>query len=654
MTLNIEDFVEAAEQDGLEASDIPPAVQERLNNALADLTGGDNPTAGGDDAELANLVVSAANGNDDDGSSPFATIGAALDAASADDVIFVEPGTYGQSTDSISVDKSVTLASSDGPDGTTVESQIVVSADDATLDGLTVSPPDATCNPVGEAVLITESDVTVQNMTVEDFDAATTLDEDIGGIVAFGSSSTPVSGVTIQNNLVTDIRGPSSYGSVGISAQGNANNITVTDNTVTNIGLGESSYAFGSVVRGSGSADSTPSNVDINNNDISAIQANTPDDDDGTVYKGVGLGVEAAESAISIENNDVDDVGIGVEIKDAAGETTLENNTFTRTDIHLGDTTGSVTLTDDTDSTGVLGANDFGEAAATANVESGSFSPSYVKAILTSISEAVAESSTGAQIDVAPGTYNEAVDITTEGLTLKGPNASVSYDGTRAEEAEIRPGQNTDAFQVGADNVEVSGFDIQIDADSMGPNALYVTSNDDTVGGTATVRNNIVSATGNVDEGINGIFVPAASDGPGAPNTVLIEGNEFDLSAAGDGNACVNFTFNSDIQDEIVLSGNKLVGDPGALKEADSLTVSDNVFEIGDPDGLQYGTSLDLAGINSGSIGTTVSNEFNRAGAGSGDPVIDDEDEDFNLSTVLGNNNFESGAGIDGATITFD
>ena len=469
MTLNIEDFVEAAEQDGLEASDIPPAVQERLNNALADLTGGDNPTAGGDDAELANLVVSAANGNDDDGSSPFATIGAALDAASADDVIFVEPGTYGQSTDSISVDKSVTLASSDGPDGTTVESQIVVSADDATLDGLTVSPPDASANGESEAIRVdTGNGVTIENNIVEDFDRS-------GGSGFWGpdainvlADNGTIEDVTVSSNEIRNVRNNDVYGFTGISIQDEVDGATVTDNTLSNLGSDSTSYGFGIIIRGNDGGVS-PANVTVRNNEIDGVQSVTGDD-----LFGVGLAVEgASESSYTFADNTVNNAELGIEIK--TGDPTLDNNSFAGTDVHLAEKTAQVNLTDE------LSTNDFGEAAATDSINF----DDYEQAIFTNISDAVANATTGAQIDVAPGTYDEAVDIGTEGLTLKGPNAGIAGDVERNNEGIVE-GQ----IDISVSDVTVDGLQITPDSstfeDKPAAGVIVTASN-------ATVENNRVA-----------------------------------------------------------------------------------------------------------------------------------------------------------------
>ncbi|TKX78162.1 hypothetical protein EXE53_22665, partial [Halorubrum sp. SD626R] len=331
-----------------------------------------------------------------------------------------------------------------------------------------------------------------------------------------------------------------------------------------------------------------------------------------------------------VNNNTISESESG--LKTYGGDYEIERfepsgNEFVNNNIHVDDGSGNFDLEQ------LLVNNNF-DRTVTVQGDNGNLHAG----IFGNIQPAVNASGDGDLISVSSGTYNESVTIDTENITLQGPNAGTQYDMPREDEAKIRPAEGNDAFQIGADNVEVSGFDIQITASSVGTNAVYVTSNDDTVSGNATIRNNIVTATGDVNEGINGVFVPGADGGPGTPNNILIEGNEFDLTGAGDGNSGVNIvSFNGGERDEIRLSSNKIVSDPGQIKDASSLTVSENVFEIGDPAGLEYGTSLDVGGIDESTI---KNNEFNAPNT-SGVTYVSDTDESLNLSGILGTNTFD-------------
>lgn len=235
--------------------------------------------------------------------------------------VFVESGTFGGD-----VDLNVSGLTLRGPNASvpgdadargaeaTVGGQLVVSASGVTVDGLKVSPPPASENPKGEALRVSDAagDVTVKNTIVEGARAAESLDEDLGGIVAFGGQSgDPVSNVTIRDNLVTDVVGVKQKGSVGISVQGNVSTATVVGNTVTTIGDGETSYALGVAVRGSGNVSVVPRDVTITENTITGVRAN-----DETRYVGVGIENEASASEISATRNNVSDVDVFAENKD--------------------------------------------------------------------------------------------------------------------------------------------------------------------------------------------------------------------------------------------------------------------------------------------------------------------------------------------------
>jgi predicted ribosomally synthesized peptide with SipW-like signal peptide len=263
----------------------------------------------------------------------FNSIQAAIDDSetSAGDVISVAPDTY---TEDVTVDKDdLLLVSTGGPTGTTIDGQAIVSGNGAALCGFTVSPPPATSNPTGEALRVSNSpdDVVIMNNIVEDFehDTSSGFGEDLSAINVFGGSSgDPIENVTVSNNTVQRIDGPSSSGSVGISIQGNVDGATVRNNTVSNVGEQESSYAFGIVVRGTDNHSKVPRNLDVIDNSISTILASAS----SSPYLGVGFGVEADGENYLFRDNTIDDVNIGVELKGAATELTLTGNSITNID----------------------------------------------------------------------------------------------------------------------------------------------------------------------------------------------------------------------------------------------------------------------------------------------------------------------------------
>jgi predicted ribosomally synthesized peptide with SipW-like signal peptide len=306
----------------------------------------------------------------------------ALNAASAGDVIGVEPGTYDEQ---VTVDTADVLLFSPDPSSTTITDQVVVSADGATLCGFTISPPPATTNQAGEALRVSNSpnDVSIYNNIVQDFNGDGLPDwEDTEAITVFGGDAgDPIENVTVANNTVRRINGRDTKGgAVGISVQGNVDGATVRDNVLTEIGQESSSWAFGATIRGTGNHSKVPRNVDVLDNDISSVLASS-----GTQYLGVGLGVEADGTSYLARNNTIDDVNIGAELKGAATELTLLGNSISNIDnsvnnannpsvppLYLGDQTGAAPI-------GTFIADNAYDVAVTSG---GSFPPAYQQTIV--------------------------------------------------------------------------------------------------------------------------------------------------------------------------------------------------------------------------------------------------------------------------------
>jgi predicted ribosomally synthesized peptide with SipW-like signal peptide len=291
------------------------------------------------------------------------SIQAAIDAASPGDVIMVEPGTYDEQ---VAVDVADLLLFSRAPATTTITDQVVVSADGATLCGFTVSPPDATSTAgEDEAIRVSPSpdDVTIVNNIVENFRRAPGSSGFFGtdGINVFGgqdnSPSDTINNVTVRDNTVRNVYNSVSGGSTGVSIQGNVDGATVKGNTIEEIGVDTSgnpvnSYAFGVIIRGTGNHGVDPKNVDIVDNDISSVLAS-----DSTQYLGVGCAVDATGPNYLARNNTIDNINIGVELKGAATELTLLENSISNIDnsvnntnnpsvppLYLGDQTGNAPI----------------------------------------------------------------------------------------------------------------------------------------------------------------------------------------------------------------------------------------------------------------------------------------------------------------------
>jgi nitrous oxidase accessory protein NosD len=419
-------------------------------------------------------------------SNEYASIQAAIDAANGTTVL-VEPGRY---EEDVTLDEpGLTLRAAGGGE-TTIEGRVVASSDGVTLDGFTVSPPPAARNTESEAVRVsgTASEVTVENNVVDGF----ARDDPGGGFygvdginVFGGRADAPVADVAVRNNEVRGLRNEDQGGVAGVSVQGNVEDVTVSDNTLSGLGEAVTAYGFGVTVRGTGNHEEKPRSVTVRNNSVDEVQS-----DDGDLL-GVGLAVEADATDCAFEGNEVADTELGVEVKAGADGASFVDNAVDETDIRLADTTGDVALG------AFLDENDVGDAAATDTVESESFG-SYEQAVFSTISRALDVSASGARVDVAPGTYGADSYGDTPGLQIGSQDAGT--DPESAPLADVRVvGRGTPTVdgwvQILDPGVTFEGFEVTGEVFGFGVAAFEpdVTLRDVTVSGVT-----------------NGLFVPSA------------------------------------------------------------------------------------------------------------------------------------------------
>lgn len=212
----------------------------------------------------------------------------------------------------------------------TIEGQVVVSADGATIDGFDVSPPPARSNQEAEAIRVSNAPdgVRVENTVVRDFaEDGIPAWEGVDGINVFGGNGTdPIEGVEIRGNAVRRIDGRDAKGgAAGISVQGNVDGAVVERNVVTDVGMEATQWAFGIVVRGTGNHDLAPRDVTVVGNEATAVRS-----DPGSTTVGVGLGVEGNDGECDVHRNTVENTELGAEVKNgAAATTTLTENNIT-------------------------------------------------------------------------------------------------------------------------------------------------------------------------------------------------------------------------------------------------------------------------------------------------------------------------------------
>lgn len=303
MPLKITDFVEQVE--GVTVEDIPAETRERINDALAERTGG--PGGGGEAGpvnEDAILVSKSLNGR-----AGFTSIQDAIDGensqngasgADAGDTIFVESGTYDETVTAELDNLTIRAVTSGEP---RVEGQVIATGNGVTVDGLRVSPPDpGDTRGADEAIRVAggANDVTIVDNVVEDFARNSgTRFTGVDGINVFGGSGDDdIKNATIKDNLVRRLQntgGPKTEfpgGAAGISIQGNVTNPTVEGNLVRDIGQEVTNFGFGIVVRGTGNpTEETPTDVTIKNNGVRNVLS---DPESPTV--GVGVGLEAGKA----------------------------------------------------------------------------------------------------------------------------------------------------------------------------------------------------------------------------------------------------------------------------------------------------------------------------------------------------------------------
>ena len=294
MTLDIQDFVAQA-SGNVAVEDIPPAVQERVNGALADLTG-EEGGPGGPAGDLYDAVVNAGSGSDD-GSSPFKTIQAAVDNVSSGAVISVEAGTYDEQ---VSIDKSnitifgagqgeTVIDAAEGEAGTN-RARIAIEASGVTIRELTVTNVGASVtsdevqgifvgDPDGTGEVIT--DTAIAQVEITDIDGGGSEKSTEGIHAKTYDDGAAVDGININEVTISGIN-KSSWGANGIKLQAGVKNVTISDSTVKNVsGL----WAYGIVLTPSSSEDGVPQDVRIKGSSIEAVSA--------IEYTGVGIGIDS-------------------------------------------------------------------------------------------------------------------------------------------------------------------------------------------------------------------------------------------------------------------------------------------------------------------------------------------------------------------------
>ncbi len=390
----------------------------------------------GDATAQSTLTVDATDGSDN-GSSPYETIQAAVDAANSGDTIQVEDGTYNESVTISTSD--LTLESVNGSDSTTIR-----------LD-------EASSTPV---VQIEASTVTVDGFSIERLN---------GDTFAQGVSIRATDGVTISNNditqtggtqpqqgiLITDNRGDQGTNTntvvdnneisdfdhgVAISTQdtntGGISSASITNNTLNNNVIGVKFSDFGDT--------GETLNADISDNDINSNQDGVRVLDDTTGPAGTTPSGVATLDSVTVNDNDLSGNSNSGVTNDGTGDTLDATDNWW----------GSANPDFDTQVNNLskvavapwLDAVD-GSSTGVFNVDQSVYN--------ATIQDAVDNANAGETIEVPPGTYNESVSVSTTGLTL------TSTDGADATTIRLDEASSTPVVQVEASTVTVDDFSIE-------------------------------------------------------------------------------------------------------------------------------------------------------------------------------------------------
>jgi len=518
---------------------------------------------------------------------------------------------------------------------------VIVSADDVTVAGLSISPPDPGDEEgADEAVIIDGTDssadgVTIVDNVVEDFARNSgTKFTGVDGINIFGGDGEEaVENITVRNNTVRRLQNTGEEGTefpggaAGISVQGNVQNATVENNTIEEIGQEVTNFGFGVVVRGTGNVDQTPTGVTIENNDIDSVLS---DPDKPTV--GVGIGLEAGEADdVTFTGNDISNTGFLLEDKTATiGLKSFANN----------NTLDRGALLEEGDFKGVPGN------APVRNV------------IFDSIQFALNFATPGSTVEVVPGTYDDEKTFSgVNGLQIGSRDAGTDPESAPLADISVVGinGQPTIPgwVQILDPGVTFEGFEVTDEVFGYGLAAFEpdVTIRDVTISGVT-----------------NGLFVPSASDvliedctvedyssfgavvsgrGNFGGATPTVSGTTFD-GASGGGTVGIGVVGTAATLEGNEITGNEFEGENGAgiaVYDGASATIQENTIADND-DGIFVASNAlgdDVTATDNDIVnnrvgvanenGTAVNANGNWWGDESGPPGTNEEQNEGSVTT---------------------
>ncbi|MFZ4402086.1 MAG: right-handed parallel beta-helix repeat-containing protein [Bacteroidales bacterium] len=422
----------------------------------------------------------------------YCTIQAAINAATAGDVINVAAGTYTEAGQ-IVINKNLTITGADK--ATTIIKPAQGTGGSGYMEDNT-------------SWILVNSGVTfnLSNVTLDGSGQII-----VNAILSHGHG-------TIDNNIIKNMQRLSSYDGVGVALLGS--DMTVSNNTFSGIGR-EGVWAVffsnatitGNTYTGKGSGDWLDYAVEVGRNSTATISGNTftacigVASYDGSTSAGIMVtsyyDVTGTHTNATITGNTItgnfQGITVGYDANDVSVVTATNNDFSGNTGAAIITTVSPVSAT----------CNWFGTADA--DVISGKISGLVNWSPFLTTSDLVTPSCNGTTpvrnitrstyhgtiqgainatttiagdvIEVAAGTYNENVDIT-KSVELRGANYGTSGCNTRVAESVIQG-----SFTIGTDNITVDGFEF------TGANAQIASTSGATVRSNITIKDNYLHAT---------------------------------------------------------------------------------------------------------------------------------------------------------------
>lgn len=475
----------------------------------------------------ANTVVNTTQGT------AFTTIQAAVAAAAAGDTINVGSGSY---SGNLTIDKALSLV---GPNagisavtGTRlaeaeIAGQITVTADDVTIEGLSLTNPTGTVGIYAKRC----SGLTVNNNIIHDINSSGT--GSASGIYVLGDNAStgtiPVSDITITGNHIYAIGGPATTVSVKGIYFGDSNgisllsNVLVQGNRVENVITTKGAY--GIMLNYGVYAAGTAANIEILDNIVTDLE--------GLWVHGIGLETDTAGTVV--QGNDISDLRDNKTPSDAVGiffegnpsgafvvvsENILRSSMGWGVAVHPNDITAYGYTVDASANYWDSAAGPGAEVASGMNVSYDTYyadeamtqllfgevfvdddfdvaTPGWGEDHFAAIQDGIDATMSAGTLNVAAGTYAENL-VVSRAISMLGPNAGISPNsGTRTDEAIIMSASSgidsLELVHVAASDVTIRGFTFDGDNPALTSGFLGVNGADIDAAEAITVYENNVS-----------------------------------------------------------------------------------------------------------------------------------------------------------------